>query len=393
MADSGITVVSSSHEVVFSQSLTFELHAKADAPIVEVVLFYGEVGSGLVRRIYPTMAAGREVQFAYVEELEGGQFAPGTEMQYWWEVICQDGTAQRTDPQFFSYDDDNYDWQTIAGERVDLYWYGNSREQTRAQETLDVSEQAIARLEREIGIPVEHRVRVYVYNSQADMRRALSSRSDTYDDRVMTLGVTVSDDTLLLLGSHRDLDMVAAHELSHIVVGLATDNPYLGLPRWLDEGLAMYAEGDFPADNKRALDLAVADDALLSIRSMSSYSGQAEQVDLYYGEARSVVDFMLETYGRDKMQALLGLFAEGALAEDALQEGLGLGLDDLDNAWRASLGLGPRTLPGDASPVIESGTVPAAETADSAAGIPCLSSLAAVLAPLLALVLRSSLAG
>lgn len=378
-ADAAIQVHVSDHEVRFSDSLKFELHAEADLKIVEVVLFYGEVGSGIVRRIYPYMTPGTDVRFVYAEELEGGQFAPGTEMHYWWEILCEDGSTLRTEPQTFSYDDDNRDWQTLAGERVDLFWYGTNREETRAEETLATSEAAIARLESEIGISVDQRIRVYVYNNQNHMRAALSSRSETYDDRVMTLGVTVSDDTLLLLGSHRDLDMVAAHELSHIVAGLATDNPYADLPRWLDEGLAMYSEGEFPEDNKRALDAAVALDSLLSIRSMSSYSGQADQVDLYYGEVRSVIDFMLETYGREKMQALLGVFAEGSLAEDALQEVLGLGLDDLDNAWRESLGLEPRTLPGSGAPAAQEITAPACGAANAALRLPCLSSRVAVL--------------
>jgi len=375
-AEAAIEVLISNHESRFSESFEFELQAEADLEIVEVVLFYGEVGSGIVRRIYPYLTPGNEVRFVYVEELEGGQFAPGTEMHYWWEILCEDGSTLRTDRQTFSYDDLSRDWQTVAGERVDLFWYGNNREETRAEETLEVSEAAIARLESEIGVSVDERIRVYVYNNQNHMRAALSSRSETYDDRVMTLGVTVSDDTLLLLGSHRDLDMVAAHELSHIVTGLATDNPYAGLPRWLDEGLAMYAEGEFPEDNKRALDDAVASDALLSIRSMSSYSGQADQVDLYYGEVRSVVDFMLATYGRDRMQALLGVFAEGSLAEDALQEVLGLGLDELDNAWRESLGLAPRPLPGAGAPAAQQ-RAPAGEAANAALRLPCPPSLAA----------------
>jgi hypothetical protein len=342
LAEAPIRVLSTQVDYTFSQSLDFSLRAQADCPIVEAILFYGVVDSGLVRRIYPTLRPGTEVDIQHSEQLEGGQYAPGAQMQGWWELVCQNGTSLRTEPQRFDYTDRNHEWQVLPGERVDLHWYGKTRESQRAAEVLETAETTIARLEGEIGVDVDRQVQVYVYNSQSDMRLALSSRSQVYDDRVMTLGVAVSEDTLLLLGSTSDLDQVTAHELSHIVVGLATDNPYLGLPRWLDEGLAMYAEGDFPADNKRALDSAVADDALLSIRSLSSYSGHAEQVDLYYGEVRSVVDYMLAEYGKEKLDALLQVFAQGARADDALQQIYGFGLDELDNRWRASLGLEPR---------------------------------------------------
>jgi hypothetical protein len=65
-------------------------------------------------------------------------------------------------------------------------------------------------------------------------------------------------------------------------------------------------------------------------------------VDLYYGEVYSVIDFMLDEYGRDKMRQLLLVFSEGVRQEEALQRAYGFGLDELDMRWRASLGLGLR---------------------------------------------------
>ena len=389
-AEEPIRVLSSECKYQFSVALHFDLSAEGDCPIVEVILFYGPVDSRLVRRIYPDIKPGLRVDVSYTEDLEGGQYAPGTQMHTWWELVCEDGSRLRTEPVLFEYTDLGHDWQVLSSERVDLHWYGTSKHASQAAKLCDTAEKAIARLEDEIGVSMEHRVHVYVYNTQGHMRTALSTRSEVYDDRVMTLGVVVSKDTLLLLGSHRDVEMVILHELCHLVVGLATDNPYTDLPRWLDEGLAMYAEGEFPADNKRALDRAIADDALLSIRSMSSYSGQAEQVDLYYGEVRSVVDFMLQEYGRDQMHELLAVFAQGTRQEDALQQVYGFGLDELDTRWRASLGLGARTLPqtpealqDDAQPVTEPDQEDSEPICSSVAGV--------LLAPLLMLAVKRGL--
>ncbi|MBC7234498.1 MAG: hypothetical protein H5T69_01560 [Chloroflexi bacterium] len=333
---------------VFGESLRFELHATLDSPVVEVILFYGQKGEGLVRRIYPDFQPGARLDVVHIEELEGGQFAPGTPLIVWWELQTATGQVVKTEQQEYIYTDEDVDWKVLRGARVDYYWYGN--DERRAQKLLNTAESVIDRLAQDVGVVVDRRISVYAYNNARDMSRAISSRSQTYDDRVLTLGVAVGEETLLLLASHRDAEMIATHELSHIVVGIATDNPYSDLPRWLDEGLAMYAEGELAPDNRQALERAIAADKLLSIRSMSSYSGQASEVDLFYGEAYSVVSFMLETYGRDKMRELLAVFAKGARQEDALRQVYGLGLDELDNAWRASLGLGPRKLP-EATPV------------------------------------------
>ena len=342
-ADAPIHIVSTRNDYVFSESLTFAVEADSTRPIVEAILFYGLEGERLVRRIYPDFVPGTQVHIEYVENLERGQFAPGTVIRSWWQLSADDGTTQASEPKTFEYTDDNHVWQTMAGERVDLFWYGSDEDD--AQELLVAADEAVMRLEKEIGVSVDHRPNVYVYDSQTDMARALSRRSESYDDRVLTLGVKVDDDTLLLLGTHRDAKLTVAHELSHIIVGIATHNPYTDLPGWLDEGLAMYAEGQLPSDNRKALERAIDGDELLSVRSMTSYSGRAELVDLYYGEVYSLVDFMLREHGRDKMRDLLSVFSEGARQEQALLRVYGFGLDELDARWRASLGLEPRESP------------------------------------------------
>ncbi|MBC7222802.1 MAG: hypothetical protein H5T59_00750 [Anaerolineae bacterium] len=127
---------------------------------------------------------------------------------------------------------------------------------------------------------------------------------------------------------------------------MATRNPLGGLPRWLDEGLAMYAEGELPPANRQALERAIRQRRLISVRSLSGYTGDPEQVDLYYAEAYSVVQFLLERYGRERMQELLRLFQEGTHQEEALQQVYGLTLEELDAAWREWLGSEPSQAPG-----------------------------------------------
>ena len=114
----------------------------------------------------------------------------------------------------------------------------------------------------------------------------------------------------------------------------------------------MFTEATLPDGNARALDRAIRSDNLISVRSLSGYTGDPAQVDLYYGEVYSVVDFLLTQFGEDKMAELLRVFSAGVHQEDALQRVYGLGLDELDAQWRASLGLQARPTP---APTLDSG--------------------------------------
>jgi hypothetical protein len=341
-ADAAWQVLEQEASARFSSSLDATLRVRSETAIEHVILFYGRAGDRIVRRIYPPFRPGFEVSLEHSESLERGQFAPGTELRIWWRLVDASGDTFDTPVQIIEYTDDAQDWQVLTGDTVDVHYYDTR--QSRAVGWLTAAETALGEIESEIGLTPEGDVSIYVYRNEVDMSAAVASRSDDYDARVTTLGVAVDDDTLILLGSQRNLEATLAHELSHVVVGMATDNPYAGLPRWLDEGLAMVAEGDLPQGNALALQLGIANDNLLSVRSMTSYSGQADKVDLYYGECYSVVTYLIDEFGRERMTALLSVFAEGSLQNVALTQVYGFDVEKLDALWRESLGLGPRSL-------------------------------------------------
>ncbi len=324
----------------FGESIAFGLDTKLDNPLADCVLFFGRVGSPLVRRVYPDFQPIREQTLSYVEELVVGQYAPGTEFRVWWELTDATGQVLNTPIETFVYNDNSQDWALLQGEGIDLYWYGD---EDNAQEILDAAEAALVRLADQMSVSAPGTVNIYTYQSSRDMASALSVRAEGYDEYVITLGVAVDEDTLLLLGTHDGAMLTVAHELSHIIVGQMMPSAFANMPSWLDEGLAMYAEEELPVSNQNALDAAVEDDALLSLRSMTTYSGDSSLVDLYYGEAWSVVDFMVSSYGQDALCDLLAELNTGINQDEALQNVIGVDLDGLEDAWRASLGLEPRT--------------------------------------------------
>ncbi len=340
LAQEEITVVSNTYESLFAEEILFRLEARSESEIEKIVLLYRIADEEVTNRGYPDFTPAREVATEYVMDVQRGEITPFSEIEYFWRIEDDGGNELDTEPVSFLYEDDRFQWESLTQGKVTLYWYDADR--AFAQRLLDVALESLARLEEEVGVELEEPVKLVVYQSKADMLGALVPRGEVFEAEVITLGTVVSRDTVLLHGTHQGVEKTIAHELSHVVVHLATENPYAGIPAWLDEGLAMYNQGELPAANREALERATRENRLISVRSLTAPTGKPEEINLFYGEVYSVVDFLLKTYGKEKMAEILAVFKEGAAYDDALMKVYGFDQDGLDAQWRESLGLPPR---------------------------------------------------
>ena len=111
------------------------------------------------------------------------------------------------------------------------------------------------------------------------------------------------------------------------------------LPRWLDEGLAVYAEGELDPRYRDILEAAIREDELFSIRSLNdSFTEHADRAYLSYAESFSIVSYLIETYGRESMLELLEAFQSGYRYDSALFQVYGFDADGLEAEWRAEVG-------------------------------------------------------
>jgi hypothetical protein len=177
---------------------------------------------------------------------------------------------------------------------------------------------------------------------------------------------------IVIIGISQDIldwgKLTEAHELTHVVTGHITFNCLWSVPTWLDEGLAMYSEGKLEASSQEQFDQAVRDDSLMSLRSLSGgFSEKADKADLSYSESFSVVKFLVETYKRDKMTALLTALRDGNTADEALQAVYGFDTDGLEDAWRKGINAKARAVTGAATPTVVPTFVP---TIRPVSGIP-----------------------
>lgn len=346
LAQDEITVISSSTLIAFPYAITFNLEAESSTQISDIDLEYRLERLSLVPvswRVDVDFTPGLRVNASWTwNMLESGGLPPGAEIDYWWLIEDAAGHKIETLPSTLSFDDPHFDGNSLTSDQITLYWYQG--DQLFAQELMAAAGEALQRLASDTGVSLERSVRIYIYASFGDL---LSALIYPYE---WTGGVAFTEYGIIAIGiSPYDLawgQRAIAHELAHLVVHQATFGPFGLLPRWLDEGLAVYAEGEMSSGHQSRLNEAISEDRLISVRSLSSsFPTDPDQAKLSYAESYSLVLFLLDNYGQGKMLELLHVFKEGTNYDDALTQVYGFDMDGLNELWRASLGLGPQPIP------------------------------------------------
>lgn len=337
LAEGEIKVVSQSFDNHFPKDITFHLKAEGSQEIKKITLYYRIGSTKSNSYAYPTFAPGRTVEAEYPLPASGSRYiTPGSEIEYYYEIEDSAGTILKTQPARFTYLDNRFEWQKIQGDQLTVYWY--AQEQI-AQKVFQVGQSTLTKMKADAGESLERPVKAWVYASKRDMDVALPFQSQTTSRDIVTQGEAFSQaDEVMILGSDPDVGPTMAHELTHLITDQLTSNAFAGIPAWLNEGLSMYAEGELRSTNRNALNTAIRNNSLLSLRTISSLPGKPDAVNLFYGESYSIVRYLIDTYGSGKMSELLATFKQGTSTNEALTKVYGFSVDGLEAKWRASIG-------------------------------------------------------
>ena len=282
----------------------------------------------------------------------------GADFEWRWEFVFASGETYETEPQIWRYEDPRFEWQSLKEGDLEIAWYDD---RGVAQSMLEDGLAALEEISPFLGLDELIPIKVYVWANTEDARAVERIQSERFEESVITGGTRVLADLVHIYQPSR---WVVRHELTHVLTKLAGEGPYGDLPAWLDEGMATIAEGDWLERRGGALQFAINNDQVLSLRSMESPSNRPGFVDIFYGQSAAIVLYLIQEYGTDRMNELFDTFKDGSSVDDALMQVYGVNRDELDNQWRASVGLGPRESEEDRSTTIEDDVIGGPEVAD-----------------------------
>ena len=302
-----------------------------------------------------------------------GALIPNTLVDLAFRVTLSDGTSVTGPTSTVRYEDTRYTWQTITGSLVRVHWIDGSRDFGRG--ALAIAEKAVRSAASLLGVAETDPIDFFIYGDRTAFYDVLGPATR---ENVGAAAFPEIRTVIANISTTDPSDPVVAiylpHELTHVVFGDATANPYHRPLHWLNEGLAVYLSQGYDSGSRHSVESAADDGSLMPLTALSGqFPTSADRFNLAYDEAVSGVDFMVQTYGRDAVVKLIKTYATGVSDDAAFEAGIGVDQAAFERAWLASLGapapdpFGPQPAPPGPLP---SGWAAAAPTAGAIGSAP-----------------------
>ena len=330
----------------FPESATFRATITSDSEIQSIVLEYGNEGQTcgeVIAKAFPQFTPAKTVNIEWTWEMrQSGSLPPGATLWWRWRVTDVNSNETVSETKTVTWLDDIHEWQYIShGDFLRLHWYAG--DQTFASDLAKAAYSGLQFNETNSGLKAKSPIDIYIYADTNDLKDAV-----LYEPS-WTGGQAFPNQNIVILGtSQRDLEWgrdAIVHELTHVLVGHLTFSCLGDVPTWLNEGLAVYSEGELDSSSQRYLDDAIQTDTLLTVRSLSAgFSEVSDKARLSYSQSYSITKFLIEGYGQEKMTSLLVGMRDGLAIDEALTQTYGFNIDGLEDAWRQAIGAQPRPI-------------------------------------------------
>ena len=351
LADQGdIEVLDMGAESQFPDGVKFSVTAQSSEEIDEIRVFFRKMGqTGLSTYRSVDFEPGKLVSGESTLSIEarGDYFPPGTQIQFSFEIRDRAGGVYRTPEQDFLYNDNRFEWRSVSSGLITVYYYGEYVEQ-RAQTMLEAAGQSLEIMAPLLEIEPTEPLRIISYNNYRHMSTALPFRSQAVREQLQTSGLAFDDErVLLVLGFDATVKGTVSHEFTHLLVAEAAGRARSQVPAWLNEGLAEYGNIDPTDDYDAALRYGIFTRRLKPLWFQRIFTGTPDDIIIAYGQGRSVVKFMIDRYGPEKIAELFRVFEETLDIDASLQQVYGLDQYGVDTEWRKAIGLEPLPPPGE----------------------------------------------
>ncbi len=226
-------------------------------------------------------------------------------------------------------------WKTLSTAVFTVYY--QSGDSLNARTVLTILEKEFPSLSYELGVRVTSPIGVYIAPSRISFNRLTGGAIPHWGEAVADARkqIIIVKSPRWFRSNNRPRTLLT-HELVHILVGMATRNA--PLPRWLNEGLAIYISGETEYADGREIAHARFSDQLIPLdRIDAMFSFEKFRAHLAYQQAFSATAYLVETYGHTAIPALLKNMSTERNFQRAFRKTFGITPQRFEQDWRTWL--------------------------------------------------------
>lgn len=222
----------------------------------------------------------------------------------------------------------------ITIEHSPFFLYCADADSAVAQQAGDILSKAYEEISFDLKLDAEQQFRVYIMPTRQSFLRALEGGLPNW-----TGAFAVPSQHLMVLKSPRwNSSDNFRHELIHELVHLLVHSE-LGvhdLPRWLDEGMAIFYSGENRWKTDVAVSKALATDSIIPLSEIDNVLQYHRiKADLAYQQSFSAVYYLLTTYDVEALRDIIKALKNGSEVREAFYQATGSNLDDFEKEWHA----------------------------------------------------------
>jgi len=217
-----------------------------------------------------------------------------------------------------------------------FFFYLHSQDKQLMKSLIDDAEVLREEIIKDLGIDFKEKTKVYL----APSFRKYQEIQPGGEVPSWSAAVAYPRLNLIIIRSPRatksksiDLRKVFKHEFTHIALGKAFSKREK-IPRWLNEGLAMYESREWDFSRVSTITRAVLTDSLIPLSEITYwFPFEADKAELAYSESFYLISFLISEYGKESFHRFLKEYSRGKGLKDVLREVYGIKWEELEEKW------------------------------------------------------------
>jgi hypothetical protein len=243
-------------------------------------------------------------------------------------ILCQFGQNK------IQYKDFGY--KILSTEHFDIYFYQGGDEIAKFAE--DVLEEGYEKLNGDLGITVDFRIPVILYNSPNDFSQT-NVTLDLIEESVGGFTEILKNRMVIpFTGDYAELRHVLVHELTHVfefviffpskLEAMLSGDLFYSIPLWVMEGYAEYISLEWDVNTDIFVRDLVTNNKTIPLAALGNYGGY-----LIYKEGQAFYHYVAEKYGRKKTAEFIHLLKAKKNLDATFLELFGVSVEDFNDRW------------------------------------------------------------